>query len=258
MFLPGSFTPMRVSMAPPFDPMVGAGITGAYSVSRKVVTGYSANSGAFYHLTSGLVDTLYNQAATGSTNNFTEPTAGERCPLANQGPRNQICLNFNGSRVYLLNAISQVFSAAAGYFIASVIVSSIAGAAQDFNAPCIMGDSGGYLGLYLDGAGSLKSLHGLNSDATAAEFTPLLSFGSFGIPFIAEWWHSNGQVGCSVNGNDAVTNSTNTSNMTFAAYLGYGFNIGMVGFIFEAMYANAMPTAAQRAYMRQNLLSWVT
>jgi hypothetical protein len=253
MFLPGGFTPMRVSMAPPFDPMVaGGGITGAYSVSRKVISTYG---GAFYTLSGGLVTQLNNQALTGV--NLPQAAAGDGAPLANQGARNQICLNFNGARLYSVPAVTSFFTNAIGYFIASVIVSSIAGVAQDYTAPGLFGDTGGYLGLYLDGAGSLKNLHGFNTDA-AAEYTPLNSFGSFGVPFIAEWWHSAGQVGCSVNGNDTVTNSGNTGATTFAVYLGYGYSVGLVGYIFEALFSKVMPTPAQRVYMRQNLLSWVT
>jgi hypothetical protein len=259
MFLPGHMPlGIRRSYAPPAD-ILGASCKGAYSFSRKMANAYVANAGAFFHLTGSVVDTLYNQVA---AQNFTA-AAGLRPGMANVGPRNRAAVQFTGATVYLTGPTASVlFNVGVGYFIGTVVITAIAANAHTFSAPAIMADSNEYLGIFVDGTTSQRAIFSYQYDGTSAvgnytTSTSFLPFGGFGAPLVVEWWHALGQFGCNVNGVESVGASPNGF-VTGTVFLGAGGVAYMTGYMFEAIFANAMPTAAQRAYLRENLLSWIS
>lgn len=186
-------------VVPPTTPLDGlTGVTGAWSASRKLLTSYAANSGAFYQDISGEANTWYDQS--GSSRNLTADTSSTRPSATTAGPNSRACLDFNTADVMQGATISNFISATDGYFIATFIADSTSrNAANIYDNDPVFCEALGYAGLHIK-AGSIYA-YNYTSSATQTAGEAI----STGTAYVVEWWHTGGNLNLRLNGGTTRT-----------------------------------------------------
>jgi hypothetical protein len=248
---------------PPLDPYT-TNLTCAISLSRKLLSAYTANSGSFYGLTSGNISTIFDQsggASAQSTHDFTDAgTSNRRAILTTAGNNSRACAqNNNTSTIRLATsaALSAFIANNAGWVIISAYVDAVTlnntNAATPYLNDILFGDHSQFMGLYLRNNG--PTAHAYNFDTNADDSNAAFSTGA---AVIFEWRHDSGNVILTVNGTDASsTASGNTGTMTGVLdLLGRG-NQPCSAKVFELAIKSAVPGSTERAAIRNNFASWV-
>jgi hypothetical protein len=229
----------------------GLSPTGAWSASRKLLTAYG---GAYYNLTSGFVDTLYDQS--GNTRNFTQSNPAGRPPILATGPNSRDSINFDGSLFRLDSvAISNFITASAGYIVVSFIpdnTSSNFGGNIYAETP-VFADNAAYMGAFV----KLGNIQNYNYDGSA-DYTTAQAI-STGTPYVFEWRHEGGTLYQRINGASEVSvASGNTAALTGLLFLTTNYvNAKLDCKIFEMATFSTVPGATVRDALVANMMSWV-
>lgn len=231
---------------PPLDGL--SNITGAWSFSRQLLTAYG---GAFYADTAGEIDTLNDQSGAGRdftgtlTARPTETTLGGEAAAL-----------FDGLNDFLESgvAISTFITNSVGYIVATVEIVATAAGDVTFNADCIFGDSGGFMGLHTteDEFGSY------NWDGNA-DYARLTGLTVEGTKAVVEWWHTGGNVHCRFNGSTTTSvASGNTSTMTGTLRIGRNSATTFPNMKLAEMVAfSVLPTLGERDALVADMMAHV-
>ncbi len=231
-----------------------SGVTGAWSMSRALLTSFGA--GSKYTDVSGFVSSFNDQS--GSSRDFTG-SVGQRPAVATAGPSSLACASFDGTDDRLTTAalLSSFMSASAGYMLWSFRINTIS--ANDGNPYAnepVCGDTGGYMGLYIRNTASTPetaqayNFSGGNQSAESAVI-------SASTDYVIEWWHDSGSVYlCVNNGTPISVSSGNTDVVSGALGLGRGYSSSGIFSdvdIFEGFIASAVP--ASRSTIAANFMA---
>ncbi|MFD1982462.1 hypothetical protein ACFSOZ_07185 [Mesorhizobium newzealandense] len=230
--------------AGPPPPLDGLSPTGAYSLSRDLLTSFAGN--ARYNGTT-TASQLNDQTGAGSRNlaasptNLTVQTAGPnsrtsaKCDAINQ--------QFSGS------VMSNFISATSGYYIASFLLWSAAGSNN-----LVFGDGNTNLGLYLQ-PGKLNSYN-------QGQWAPALGSGfavSTATAYVAEWRHESGNLYCRLNGG-SWSGATVSGNSTLTGALNIGGKGGSgqapINFFEGATFSTVPSTTVQDALVA-DFKAWI-
>ncbi len=230
-----------------------SGVTGAWSMSRNLLTSFGA--GSKFTNVSGAVSSLNDQ--TGNSRHFAQGSAGSRPAVSTSGPNTLACASFDGTNDALTaNAVSTFMSASAGYMLWSFVIHTItANDGNPYGNEPVCGDSGGYMGLYVrNTTGTPETMqafnwHGSSQSAEAAVITA-------GTAYVAEWWHDSGSIFlCVNNGTPVSVASADTDVVTGLLSIGLGYapaNFADTD-IFEGFVASAVP--AGRSTIAANFMT---
>jgi hypothetical protein len=123
----------------------------------------------------------------------------------------------------------------------------------------IVGDAGGYVGLFVSEAGTPDKISAYNYDGTqdyAASNAVVV-----GTPYVLEWKHEGGNVSLRVNGGTWInTPSGNTSNLGFTLQFGTGYSVAGSYFdfkLFEAVVFSTIPSAGTQDALAANMKTWI-
>lgn len=224
------------------------GNTGAWSMSRKLFSLYSAHGGSFYHATGGGVDTLYDQST--NSRDFIGAFPSRYPTVATAGPKNLTCADFDGSSDYLQTAvgISDFFTATAGYMIITAMIDTVVlDSATAYLNDLLIGDSLQYMGIYLRNNG--PHAYGYNFASSPGQWNNI-SFTENAV-HIFEWKHESGIVSIIVDGVEVAIASGATQTVSgFLSLFGRG-NQYANGKMFEAATWSVIPSSDERATIRQ-------
>jgi hypothetical protein len=238
---------VAAGVPPPLDGL--SGVSGAWSVGRKLLTAYTANSGAFYHLTSSAVDTWYDQS--GNARDFSQFTSTSRPTITTAGANNSAALLCAGAS-YLDNvALSNFITASDGYVVAALIAdrtSSNVAAVYSNDAP--FGDASAYMSANIQAG----SIYAYNYHAGVT---------SVGIPistattYIVEWLHTGGNLSLRVNGGTPQTVASGTTDaLTGIFRAGAGSATFLYGKLFELIAFSTVPASGTRDALVANMKSY--
>lgn len=220
---------------PPLD---GLSPTAAWSASRQLLTAYG---GAFYNLTSGRVDTLYDQS--GNSRDMTQATGATR-PVIDPSVVVD-ALNFAGSQqLAITTAVSNFISATDGYMIATVRNASfLSDSATPYVNSYVLQDNGQNFGLTVrDNSGSPLYYVGSDPNYLSASIVA-------GTTYVIEWRHAGGTLYQRTNGAGETSMSAGNTNVSGTIFRmgGSSFN----GLIYEAATFSSVPTLSERNAMVQ-------
>jgi hypothetical protein len=242
------------AIAPPLDGI--SGVTTAVSASRNLLTAYG---GSYYNLTSGKVDTAYDQS--GAARNLTQTIAANRPAVISAGPNSRDAFDFNQTNQQQLIgvAISNLITASAGYVIIGFIVDTIAtNSATIYQNNAVWGDAGGFVGTYLKSAPTASAF---NWDGNADVAPSAGAAIATGTAYVIEWRHESGNLYQRINGGSwsAATVSGNTSTLTGLLHLGAGAGSTsyLDGKIFECITFNTVPSTTVQDTLAGNMKNWV-
>jgi len=241
---------------PPLD--VLAGVTGGYSASRQLASAYS---GAFYNLTSGKVDTLFDQSGNGR--NMIQAQTAYRPSIVKAGTANVDALDITPAGIHVYTGstpISTFISAGATYAVASIIIDAATG-----NDPTVYknhgvwGDHSGNIGTYIKLGPKISAY---NWDTNADEAPAGGANASLGTSYVVELRHETGNLYQRINGGtwSTAVPSGNTVTLTGILRLGMGWstgNLSMDGKIFEFVIFNTIPTPTQQDALVANMMAYI-
>lgn len=228
---------------PPLDGL--AGITGAWSMSRPLLTSWGA--AALYTTGTG-ISAIKDQSGAGQ--DFAQAT-GSLQPVASiAGPQVRACATFDGSDDVLATAgaLSAFISNTTGYLIVSFYITTL----EAFTL--IFGDAEENVALNTN---TTSTLNIQNYDGTVDEAVVSVAIST---PYVAEWRHEAGNVYGRLNGGawSAAVASGNTADMTKLLRLGKSdFSNTLTGSVFEAAIFSTIPPAADQDRIAANMLAWV-
>jgi hypothetical protein len=235
------------SAPPPLDGL--SGVTGAWSAGRKLLTAYTANGGAFYHLTSSAVDTWYDQS--GNARDLLQPTSGFRPTITTAGANSRAALLCAGAS-YLNNvALSNFITASDGYFVTTLITDrTSSNAANLYNNDAPFGDSAGYVAVNIK-AGSIYA-YNYHSGVTSVG-TPI----STATTYVVEWLHTGGNLTLRINGGTPLTVASGTTD-SLAGVLNCcnGTSANLYGKLFELIAFSTVPASGIRDALVANMQSY--
>jgi hypothetical protein len=246
-----------MQIAVPSSPFSGlAGVTGVWSMSRVLVTGYA---GQLYATTASNVSTLYDQSGTGTGGNhdFTDGGASGRRPgVVNTGPNSIPAAQFNGTSNYLetLAAISAYIAAAAAFTIISFIPRAIrVNNATVYLNDFLFGDRGQFSGNYLRNDSPTANV--FNWDTAAKSQASVIALNT---AYVMTLRHDSGVLYGGVNGVEtAGVASGNTGTMTGVLGLCGRATQYSQSDVFEAATFNVVPSATARASLVGNFRTWI-
>ncbi len=224
------------------------GLTGTWSMSRKMLSNYAANGGDFYHTTSSAVDIIYDQS--GNSRNITDGGVAARRPAVSTAGSNSIaCADFDGSTDSLSGAAISNFGTSSNFYliITAVIDSVTLNNSLMYQNDLLMGDAGVFQGIYLRNNG--PNAFGYNWDGSAGGDGGNTSF-TTGAVHVFEWRHEGGVVYMTVDGTEVSASSGNTTTMTgLLSFFGRGTQFAN-GKMFEAATWSTVPSSGDRTTIR--------
>lgn len=233
--------------------------TAAFSASRYLITTWVGNNK--YTVVSG-VDSFKDQ--TGHNLPLEQSGSSNQPLITTAGPNNKTCLDFDGVDSFLAgpNILSDYITNSAGYMIISFIADTITlNSASPHVNHKLIGDQGGYAGMFLKDDGTPKSGYAYN-DGVSANVAPSLPAGNVSVatPYVMEWRHEGGNLYCRINAGSwsAATASTNTDTMTFAMQMGGGSILAKFdGQIFECATWKSIPSSGNQDIIAAGFKSWI-
>jgi hypothetical protein len=145
--------------------------------------------------------------------------------------------------------LSNFITASAGYMIMSVMVDTISTNNSNFyDNDAVIGDLGGYAGIYLRDSGTPKGAIAGNWDGSndLAEASVI----SYSTPYVIEWRHEGGTLYVRVNGSgEQSVASGNTSDLSNRINLGNGYTgntARLNGKFFEGATFSTVPSGTER------------
>ncbi len=232
-----------------------SGVTGAWSMSRALVSGYA---GDLYTPGSGSnVDVMFDQSGNGF--DFSVP-AGSAPTLATVGPNSRAALSFDGSTKRFATATSvmvNLIANNAGYFIGTFVVDNApnnASAAYDNNA-VVTNYSNNDFGIWGKNNTSLLAYNFDNNDDKAPlAFTP-------GTLYVVEWEHSGGNVRGRINGGSWQTVASGNTNAEYTADRLALFSASSAGLLtqgkfLELAFFNPIPSDADKDTLVADFMAW--
>jgi hypothetical protein len=233
-----------IGAGPPLDGL--AGLTGAYSASRKLLTAYG---GAFYTPVASEADPWLDQS--GAARNLPATTVTQRPSPAAAGPNGRTMLGFVGNAggtgdALTGLAISNFISVSTGYVIASFIIDDVVGV----SLPVVWADVQQFVGVsYLNGQIVGANWSGGSYKNTATDVI------ANGQPYVAEWAHSGGNLSFRLNGGLTRTAvSGNTDDLTNLLTVAGG--ISQLRMCELALFST-VPTQAQRDVLAANFKAYI-
>lgn len=190
-------------------PLDGLSPTGAWSLSRDLLSAYSG--GSRYTDVSGAISQLTDQS--GNTRNFTDGgIVGQRPTLTTAGPNSRACADFDGSTDFLIaSALSNFISASSGLMIVGCIIDAITlNNAVAYQNDSLLVDSGLFAGIYLRNTGGGQAI-AYNWDGNEDKAVATIATAT---PYVLHWRHEGGNVYMGVNGTETSVASGNTSTLT--------------------------------------------
>jgi hypothetical protein len=235
------------------------GLTGAWSLSRNLLTSFVS---ARYSDTSGAINSVTNQAGPNLT---LSNTSTLRPTLATGGASGRACADFDGVNDSLKTTgaaghqLANLITNSNGWIAVSCIVDVIdANNATVYANDCVIGDSGGFMGLFLK---TLNGLHVYNFDTNVDTTSTTIATAT---PYVLEWRHEGGTVYCRVNGGTEVSvASGNTGTMTGRFCIGSTQVVEdgtrqLNGQVFDIVAYNATPAVGNRNIIVANMLAWIS
>lgn len=237
---------------PPLDGL--SGVTGAFSAGRKLLTAYG---GAYYNLTSGKVDTFYDQS--GSGRNLTQVSAAARPVIETVNAHDAI--SFDGTDDQLSTTVSGLTIDAflnnnSGLVFASFVFDDVNGSnnANIYDNDPVFADSGGYIGAFV----KQGSFQHYNWDGSA-DVTAAVTI-SAGTTYVGLWRHDASNLYRTLNGGtEASVASGSTQSMAGLLYLAQGRIGGGVNAdikILEFITMDTDPGSTARAALMTNMMSY--
>lgn len=227
--------------APPLD---GLTTTGAWSVSRKLFTSYA---GSFYSLTTGAVDTLFDQS--GSSRNFSSTT---NRPAIGHSVVDGLLFDGVNDEMVTAAAMSSFISTSIGYMIASFRPTGFPTDNSLFyaNSP-ILQDQNQNVGITVRAnSGSPLIYSGNYPNSVQSSIAA-------NTPYVAEWRHESGTLYQRINGAGEVSATSGTSG-SLAGVLRMGARtVAYQGYIFEVAIFATVPALAIRNQLVQALGTYV-
>jgi hypothetical protein len=230
-----------------------SGVTGAYSLSRDLLTSFVG--GTRYTNTGTNLDVLNDQS--GNARNLTTP--GTAPLIVTEGANSRTaCSHGAGGGGRLESAagdpLSDFITASAGYVIIGIFIDDANGASATVASnDGIMVDASDRFGLFAKTDDTIQALN-FNGTADAATVTPL----AMATAYVVEWRHEGGTLGLRINGGtEATVASGNTSTLTGVVKLGTGNVRAFDGKIFEAAFFSTVPSLAQRDALAANFKAWI-
>lgn len=228
------------------------GMTGAYSVSRKLLTAYA---GDFYTVTGSGVSTLNDQS--GNTRDFTQGTDSRRPPIVSASGRDAMDFALANQHTLVSAAtLDDFINNNAGYMVASFIVDVFtlnqATVAQN---DWVLADAGLFAGIVVKNAGGGQTWS-YNFDGTYDAGGTTITTAT---AYVVEWLHTGGNVTNRVNsGTSNTVASGNTSTMTNAMRIGSASaSQAFDGKIWEIAMWDTVPSSPDRDAIVSALMSWV-
>ena len=220
--------------APPLDAFT-TGLTGAWSMSRKLLTSYG---GSFYTDTSGTVSTLFDQSGAGR--NFVQGS-GIRPLVATQGGIVVADLTPNVHQMTTTAAMNQFITASAGYIVVVVYMD-----AHVSTQSVVWRD--GVVATQVSVLTSTAQMSAYNDDGAADSAAGAATVVSPPNGYVMTWRHEGGVIYANLNGGtDVSVASGNTTNLTGGFIFGRITSYGFDGKFYEAYMWNTVPSAGDRA-----------
>lgn len=261
LLIPGLPLPIgvrRVSTgASPTFPLDGvSGVTGAWSMSRKLLSSYA---GSFYtDAGGGAISAILEQSSGVSDRNLTDGGTSTRRPaLTTAGPNSVAMADFDGTSDNLstVQATSNFVTASEGVMLwAGIIDAFTLNNGTTYLNDLLLGDTGQFMGLYARNTGG-GTVYAYNWD-TADRKDTVASVGT-GTAVVLSWRHKSGNVFAGLNGTEgAGAASGNTGALTGTLRLGGDSSARFADVKFsEAVALNADPGAVTLAAIITDLLA---
>jgi len=212
--------------------------TAAWSASRQLLSAYS---GPFYNLTSGKVDTLYDQS--GNSRDLTQGTGAFR-PTAHTSTAAPALYFAGSNQLAVTAALSSFITATTGYMIASVKNFNFLthNPTQPYANAFALIDNPQNFGITFDSNSGSPLFYAVNNGALAGSVLA-------GVPYVLEVRHESGVLYNRINGSGETSASDGNTlmNGTIMRMGGGAYN----GLIYEAATFATVPTLAQRDAMVQ-------
>lgn len=220
--------------SPPLD---GLTFTGAWSASRKLYTAYG---GSFYNITSGRVDTFYDQS--GNSRDLTQAVGVTR-PIVDTSTATT-ALYFNGTpgnanNLSITTSLSNFLSAGSGYMVATVknLTFQSDSPALPYTNAAIMLDSGQNAGMTVSNNSGAPLVYAINNGAVSGSILA-------NVTYVIEWRHESGTLYKRINGANETSAADGNTNLT-GTFFRMGWQ-GLDALVFEAAITSTIPTLAQR------------
>lgn len=221
----------------PLDPYT-TGLTGAWSMGRRLVSAYGA--GSFFTNASGFVSVLNDQA--GSARNFTSG-AGARPTVTTAGPLSRQAADFVSNGIFLTAAaLSNFIANNNGFF---VVVCQIDAYTNANNRP-LLDITNDNININITAGGQTPLAK--NNDGSS-DFAAAASTMSTAAPHVITWRHEGGTLFCSLDGGSegAGAASGNTSSLAGLLQLSSSSTSWFDGKIYELYVWNVAPSSGNRA-----------
>ena len=165
-------------MLPPLDGL--AGLTGAYSASRKLLTAYA---GPFYDLVTTDANVWRDQTA--AVRNLTAFSATQRPTPVAAGPFGRIMLAFDPvtTDTMIGAAVSNFITASTGYIILSLVFDVVPVVLSQ-----IVEDTQAFFAIIAENS----TVYSDNWSPGLAEQKTVSEPVNVGQPYVVEWWHGGG------------------------------------------------------------------
>lgn len=222
-----------------------SGVTAAWSASRDLLTSFIGGS-KYTDAGGGAISQFSDQS--GNSGHLSDGgTSARRPTLSTAGPNSTACLDFGGTDDWLSSAgaVSNFISASAGYMLVSFIIDAVtANSGNPYDNEPILGDTGGYMGIYVrDTASTPETAQAFNWSGGSTVATSAVI--DVATAYVVEWWHDSGNLYlCVNNGSPVSVASGNTDNLTGVLGLGHAYTGSgeyLDGKIFEGFTASAVP-----------------
>jgi hypothetical protein len=244
------------STTSPTYPLDGlSNLTAAFSMSRDLLTSYIG--GTRYTASGSDLSTYEDQS--GNNRDVTTPLLGMQT-VTTAGPNSRLCGDFAGTDAMksgVGDPLSDFIANSAGYIIVSAIFDTLtANQANPWLNHPVIGDNGSFIGI-LGKTGGLALGYNWDGAAESVSASPI----SAGTAYVFEWRHEGGTLGLRINGGTEVTvASGNTATLTGLFALGgggTGTSAPFVGKIFEVATFNSVPSLSERDALAANFKTWV-
>lgn len=233
-------------------------VTGAWSASRNLL---SAFFGTLYTTATG-VNLWTNQKLVNA--DLVQSVAGRQPAVTTAGPNSRTCFDFVANSLVTPGGaggtLDAYINASDGYVVMSVIVDAIdSNNVTVYANDCIMGDNGGYMGLFLKNSpGNL--LFGYNWDGNSDSNSLAITLGT---PHVIEWIHEGGVLSVRIDGGTPATvASGNTQSLAAIFCVGSASAVpaatnSLDGKIFECVTFDAVPSSTVRDTLVADMLAWM-
>jgi len=238
-------------------PLDGLTVQAAWSMSRPLSTAYGA--GSLYTASGGYISKLEDQTSNNLDMNQTIADAN-RPVEATAGPNSRACADFDTNDYLVGTTLANYFFAGAGYIVVSAMFDAITlNTGSPYTDHPIIGDDGGYMGLYVSDVGSPDKVSAYNYDGNqdyASSTTVTVA-----TPYVLEWKHEGGNISLRVNGGSWINAASgNTGSLANVLHFGAGYSVGGAHFdfkLFEAAIFSVVPSSGTQDALVADFKAWV-